>query len=232
MYFWSVSRLETKIAMIPSQNDFRQNAVSILSRRATLRLMGMGAASAALPSVLQGCVTRQAQGQPTPSVLNQPLDLITKEIPQTKERIPAIGLGTFMTFDVKPDRPRDHLREVLRQFQASGGQMIDVSPLYGLSEVNVGEFARTLGMTNNVLIVNKVWATGGFLGDRSHAQKQFDQSLKRLSRDRLDVMQVHSLVNVDVMLPLLRTWKQEGKVRYVGITHHESVYYGANRAVD
>jgi diketogulonate reductase-like aldo/keto reductase len=73
----------------------------------------------------------------------------------------------------------------------------------------------------------KVWATGQFLGDRSQAQRQFEQSLKRLSRDRIDVMQVHSLVNVDVMLPLLRAWKQEGRIRYVGITHHEPIYFGA-----
>lgn len=196
-----------------------------LSRRTTLRLMGLGAASTVIPVVLNGCGAEQAQGQaPAPS---QPSQLITKEIPRTKERVPAIGLGTFMTFDVKPDQSRDNLREVLRRFQAAGGRMIDVSPLYGLSEVNVGEFARTLGITNNLFIANKVWATGEFLGDRSQAQRQFEQSLKRLSRDRIDTMQVHSLVNVDVMLPLLRAWKQEGRIRYVGITHHEPLYFGA-----
>lgn len=213
--------------MIPTQSNAVPNPSSAaLSRRTTLRLMGLGAASTVIFSTLPGCGTRQAQGQTSPG-LNQPSDLITKEIPQTKERVPAIGLGTFMTFDVKPDQSRENLREVMRRFQAAGGRVLDVSPLYGLSEVNVGEFAAALGMTKNLFITNKVWATGEFLGDRSQAQKQFDQSLKRLSRDRLDVMQVHSLVNVDVMLPLLRTWKQEGKVRYVGITHHEAVYYGA-----
>jgi diketogulonate reductase-like aldo/keto reductase len=199
-----------------------------VSRRTALKLTGMSAASA-----LGICTTKDAQvqasqldsaiaqGPPTAS------NLITKEIPKTKEQVPAIGLGTFMTFDVKPDQSRDNLREVMRRFQSEGGRMIDVSPLYGLSEVNVGEFAKILGMTNNLFIANKVWATGEFLGDRSQAQRQFDQSLKRLSRDRLDAMQVHSLVNVDVMLPLLRAWKQDGKIRYVGVTHHEPLYFGA-----
>jgi diketogulonate reductase-like aldo/keto reductase len=203
----------------------------LLSRRTALKLTGLSAASAIITSALGNCNSKEAQATPKDSQLAQtppiPANLITKEIPQTKERIPAIGLGTFMTFDVKPDQSRDNLREVMRRFQAGGGRMIDVSPLYGLSEVNVGEFASTLGMTNNLFIANKVWATGEFLGDRSQAQRQFEQSLKRLSRDRIDAMQVHSLVNVDVMLPLLRAWKQEGRIRYVGITHHEPVYFAA-----
>jgi diketogulonate reductase-like aldo/keto reductase len=201
---------------------------SSISRRTALKLTGLSAASAVITSAFGN--RSSAEAQTVPSDTQTPLDpssLITKEIPQTKERIPEIGLGTFMTFDVKSDQPRDNLREVMRRFQASGGRMIDVSPLYGLSKVNVGEFARTLGMTSNLFIANKVWATGEFLGDRTSAQRQFEQSLKRLSRDRIEAMQVHSLVNVDVMLPLLRLWKQESRIRYVGITHHEPVYFAA-----
>ncbi len=201
---------------------------SLVSRRKTLRFMGLGAAATVIPAVFGAC-DASSQGQASP-LLSQssdliPADLITKEIPRTAERVPAIGLGTFLTFDVLENQPRDNLQEVMRRFWEQGGRMIDVSPLYGRSEVNVGEFARSLGMTNNLFIANKVWATGEYLGDRSQAQRQFEQSLQRLSRDRMDAMQVHSLVNVDVMLPLLRAWKQEGRVRYVGITHHEPVYF-------
>jgi diketogulonate reductase-like aldo/keto reductase len=196
-----------------------------LSRRTTLQLMGFGAATAVLPSVLNACGAKQIQGRTALAISNQDSEVIAKEIPRTKEQVPAIGLGTFLTFDVMANQPRDHLREVMRRFWEQGGRMIDVSPLYGMSEVNVGEFASAIGITNNLFIANKVWATGEYLGDRSQAQHQFEQSLKRLSRDRMDAMQVHSLVNVDVMLPLLRAWKQEGRLRYVGITHHEPVYY-------
>jgi diketogulonate reductase-like aldo/keto reductase len=193
-----------------------------LSRRRTLRLMGLGAASTVIPSVLNGCGSGQAQAPP--SALNQSSELITKEIPRTKERIPAIGLGTFLTFDVLSNQPRDNIQQVMRRFIDAGGRQIDVSPLYGMSEVNVGEFAKALGVTDSLFITNKIWATGEYLSDRSHAQRQLEQSMKRLSRDRIDAMQVHTLVNVEVIVPLLKAWKQEGRIRYVGVTHHEALY--------
>jgi diketogulonate reductase-like aldo/keto reductase len=113
----------------------------------------------------------------------------------------------------------------MRRFWEEGGRTIDVSPLYGMSEANVGEFAQQLGIGNDLFIANKIWATGQYLGDRSQAQSQFERSLQNLSRDRIDLMQVHSLVNVDVIIPLLQEWKQEGRIRYLGVTHHEPVYY-------
>jgi diketogulonate reductase-like aldo/keto reductase len=195
-----------------------------LSRRNVLQLMGLGAASATIPAVLHGC-TNRVQGQASPPASNRTSSLITKEIPRTKERVPAIGLGTFLTFDVLSDRSRDNIGQVIRRFWDGGGRLLDVSPLYGMSEVNVGEFAKALGIADKLFITNKVWATGEYLGDRSQAQQQFDRSLQRLSRDRLDAMQVHSLVNVDTMLPLLKEWKQAGKIRYVGVTHHEMALY-------
>ncbi len=193
-----------------------------LSRRNALKIIGLGAASAAIPSVLN---SHGIQAQTSPPTLNQSSELITKEIPRTKERIPAIGMGTFLTFDVLKKQPRANIQQVMRRFWEGGGRTIDVSPLYGMSEVNVGEFARELGITNNLFITNKVWATGEYLGDRSQAQRQFEQSLQRLARDRLDLLQVHSLVNVDIMLPLLKEWKQGGRIRYVGVTHHEMPLY-------
>jgi hypothetical protein len=113
---------------------------SKMPRRTALKLTGLSATSAIVTSVLGSCGARAEQRQTSQPIAQSPSSLITKEIPQTKERIPAIGLGTFMTFDVKPDQSRENLREVLQRFQAGGGRMIDVSPLYGLSEANVGEF--------------------------------------------------------------------------------------------
>ncbi|HIK13796.1 MAG TPA: aldo/keto reductase [Leptolyngbyaceae cyanobacterium M33_DOE_097] len=205
----------------------RPNPERSLSRRTTLRLMGLGAVSTVIPTVVNGCGIRVAQGQASSPVQNQASDLLMKEIPRTKERIPAIGMGTFLTFDVLQNQPRNNLQQVMRRFWENGGRMIDVSPLYGMSEVNVGEFAETLGFTDELLIANKIWATGDYLGDRSHAQQQFEQSLKRLSRDRLDLLQVHSLVNVEMMVPLLKEWKQENKIRYIGVTHHDLPLYAA-----
>jgi len=224
-----IDRPQPKFPMKRPLNSAIQAAV--MSRRKAIKLVGLSAATVAVsPLALSSCQSAQSQpGQnATPksqSQRNSTSEILLKEIPQTKEQVPAIGMGTFLTFDVKSDQPRNHLQQVMSRFRDAGGRMIDVSPLYGMSEVNVGEFASTLGITNNLFIANKVWATGEYLGDRSQATRQFEQSLKRLSRDRLDAMQVHSLVNVDAMLPLLRAWKQEGRVRYVGITHHEPVYF-------
>jgi diketogulonate reductase-like aldo/keto reductase len=208
----------------------RPGAERSLSRRTTLRLMGLGAAGAALPVVMHGG-GMPAQGQAASSTPSQPSaqpsDLLMKAIPRTNEKIPAVGMGTFLTFDVLENQPRNQIQQVMRRFREQGGRMIDVSPLYGRSEVNVGECAEALGLTRDLFIANKVWATGDYLGDRSHAQRQFEQSLQRLSRDRLDLLQVHSLVNVEMMIPLLREWKQENKIRYIGVTHHDLPLYAA-----
>lgn len=210
-------------------NDYSRPAIRrIVSRRSALGLLGFGAAAAALtPTVFKAQAENQTQNQPSQPAPNQPSQIITKEIPRTKEKLPAIGLGTFMTFDVLSNQPRDHLQQVMRRFWNAGGRQIDVSPLYGMSEVNVGEFARALGLTNDLFITNKTWATGEYLSDPSQAQRQLEQSMKRLSRDRIDAMQVHTLVNVEAIVPLLKTWKKEGRIRYVGVTHHDPLYFAA-----
>jgi diketogulonate reductase-like aldo/keto reductase len=78
-----------------------------------------------------------------------------------------------------------------------------------------------------MFITNKIWSTGEFLADESHARRSLEQSMQRLWRNKIDVMQVHSLVNVDVIVPILRAWKQEGRIRYFGVTHHELPYFPA-----
>ena len=153
--------------------------------------------------------------------------LIARKLPRSDERLPAVGLGTYLTFDVLPGKPRGHLKEVMRRFYEGGGRVVDTSPLYGMSEISVGDFASAMGVTDELFITNKVWTTGEYLGDDSHARRSLEQSKQRLWREKLDVMQVHSLVNVDIMVPLLNAWKQEGRIRNVGVTHHELPYFGA-----
>jgi diketogulonate reductase-like aldo/keto reductase len=186
-----------------------------VSRRAVLKILGVGAAAAFIPGAF-GVRSTLAQASQ---------QVITRAIPRTGEVVPAVGLGTFMTFDVTPGQPREHLREVVRRFWEGGGRVIDTSPLYGLSEVSVGDFATALGIARDLFITNKTWATGEWLGDKSQALRQLTQSMARLWRDQIDVMQVHSLVNVDVILPILRAWKQEGRISYLGVTHHEVPYF-------
>lgn len=183
-------------------------------RRSFLKAAGAGAVLAAA-----GPATGPAAAAATTG------DIISRVVPSTGERVPALGLGTFMTFDQWPDTPRDNLREVVRRFWAGGGRVIDTSPLYGLAEANVGEFTTALGVNRAMFVTNKVWTTGPYLNNDSHAVAQRDQSLARLGRDQLDVVQVHNLVAPEMHIPTLRRWKEAGKIRLLGITHHDPMYY-------
>lgn len=186
------------------------------ARRDFMKALGIGAAATALPASLLTATNAHAQAS----------DIITKKIPRTGEVIPAIGLGTYLTFDLLPGQPRENIREVLKRFWEGGGRVIDTSPLYGTGEISIGDFATALGIGNDIFITNKVWSTGEFLADDSHARRSLEQSMQRLWREKIDVMQVHSLVNVDQILPVLANWKKEGRIRYFGVTHHELPYFG------
>ncbi|HMK43538.1 MAG TPA: aldo/keto reductase [Dissulfurispiraceae bacterium] len=186
------------------------------SRRDFLKTAGFGFAAVLASG---GLLKTPAEAQTS--------DIITKKIFRTGETLPAIGLGTYLTFDVIPGQPREFIREVIRRFWEGGGRVIDTSPLYGTGEISVGDFATALGITDRMFVTNKIWSTGEFLADESHANRSLEQSMQRLWRSRIDVMQVHSLVNVDVIIPILRGWKKEGKIRYLGVTHHELPYFSA-----
>ncbi len=193
-------------------------SITNFGRRQAMKLMGAAAGAAALPVLSVPAHAQARATRETPQV-------ITRTVPRTNEVLPAIGLGTFLVWDVLPGQPRDHLREVLQRFWEGGGRVVDTSPLYGSGEVSLGDFAAALGINDQLFVANKIWSTGQFLGDPSHAAQSLQQSKLRLWRDKLDVMQCHSLVNVDIVLPLLKVWKKEGQVRYVGITHHDPEYF-------
>lgn len=183
------------------------------SRRSVIKAAGATALSASL-----------ATGASAASATDRS-ELLWRTIPSTGERVPAIGLGTFMTFDRWTHLPRADLRTVLGDFWAAGGRVVDVSPLYGLSETNVGEFSRAMGINRDMFVSNKLWATGPYLNNDSHSVAQRDESLSRLDRDQLDVVQVHNVVAPEMQIPVLRRWKAEGKIRMLGITHHDQMYY-------
>src|SRR5688572_5818281 len=152
---------------------------------------------------------------------------IMKSARRLRESLPAIGLGTFLAFDRLPGEPREDLEAVMRQFWDAGGRVVDTSPLYGMGEVNVGNLAAKLGATDQLFIANKIWSTGEYLGDRSHAQRSLETSMQRLWRKQIDVMMCHSLVNADIVVPLLQAWRGEGRIRYAGVSHHELPAFAA-----
>jgi aryl-alcohol dehydrogenase-like predicted oxidoreductase len=142
--------------------------------------------------------------------------LLTRPIPRTGERIPVIGMGTWQTFDADPAAAaRGELARVLERFAALGGTVVDSSPMYGRSESVVGALAGQLGMRDRLFLATKVWTEG-----RARGVAQMDESYRRLGVTRLDLMQVHNLVDVETHLETLAEWKAAGRVRYVGITHY------------
>lgn len=164
-------------------------------------------------------------GMPLPSIARSGPTPLLRAIPKTGERIPAIGLGTFETFDITPGAPRGHVREVIRLFYEAGGRVVDTSPLYGTSEANVGDFVTDLGIGEDLFITNKTWTTGEYLSDNSHSEAQLMRSRERLWRTVMDVQQVHSLENHDQVLYWLKQKRDAGAVRYIGATQWSPEYY-------
>lgn len=204
--------------------NLNQTLGAAVCRRDVIKMMGLGLAAAALPvGMLAG--TREATAMP--GVAEQAAgEIIMKTIGSTGERVPAVGMGSYLVFDTIPGDDRENLREVMKRFYDGGGRVIDTSPLYGSGEISVGDFATALGINDKLFIANKIWSTGDYLFDDSHAVRSLEESRRRLWRQQFDVMQVHSLTNVAVILPILKAWKNEGHIKYVGITHHEPPYFG------
>ncbi len=137
--------------------------------------------------------------------------------------IPVIGLGTWQTFDVgRGAAERLPLEEVLRVFVVLGGSLIDTSPMYGSSEEVVGDLASRLSVHPKLFFAGKVWTAGKAAGI-----KQMDLSKQHLHVKRIDLMQVHNLVDVTTHLDTLTLWKREGYVRYIGVTHYAAGYHDA-----
>ena len=147
--------------------------------------------------------------------------IVRKPVPKTGETLPAIGLGTWQTFDVGASRSaREPLKNVLREFVRLGGSVIDSSPMYGKSESVTGDLAAELGVQKQIFLATKVWISGREAGIR-----QMEESFTRLRTQRMDLMQVHNLVDYRTHLATLRAWREQGKVRYIGVTHYtESAY--------
>jgi len=139
-----------------------------------------------------------------------------RRIPSSGEMLPVIGVGTWRTFDVgrRPEE-RAPLAEVLRLLFEAGDSVIDTSPMYGAAEGVVGDLLANAGTRDKAFIATKVWTSG-----RAAGVEQMTRSLQLLRTDRVELMQVHNLLDWRAHLPTLRAWKQEGRIRYLGITHY------------
>lgn len=142
--------------------------------------------------------------------------MITRKIPSTGEQVPAVGIGSYSTFDVADS---SKVRPVLERFLALGGRVIDSSPMYGRAETAIGEMLaalrKTTPATPQPFLATKVWTTG-----KREGIAQMTSSMQKLGTARLDLMQIHNLVDWKTHLATLREWKAAGTIRYLGITHY------------
>jgi len=175
-----------------------------MTRREAAKLIGGTAAAVVLP------ITTQAAAESS--------TMLTRMIPSSGETLPVIGLGTWRAFDVDLTSDiRRQLEEVLSLFVKLGERGVDSSPMYGRAEEVIGELTAALGIRERLFLATKVWTRG-----RENGIESIERSMALLRTNRIDLMQVHNLLDVHTHLATLRQWKEQGRIRYIGVTHYNS----------
>ncbi len=181
-----------------------------ISRRQAAKLIGATATSALLPG---GAIRLFATGEAARPIL--------RAIPSTGEKLPVIGLGSALTFDVRGAAQEAAVREVLSAFVKLGGKLIDTSPAYGNAESLIGDLAYKAGLTKSLFIATKIWTRS-----KPEGIAQMERSLQRFRTRTLDLVQVHNLADVDREMGAQNEFKAKGKIRYTGMTHSERKGHG------
>jgi aryl-alcohol dehydrogenase-like predicted oxidoreductase len=166
-----------------------------------------GSVAAGVGTVLAGVLpTARPAAAETPASL----PLISKPIPSSGERLPAIGLGT----DAFRADVRDAIRDEIKRMTELGGSVIDTAASYGDSEAIIGDALSSLGTRDKVFLATKLGGGGfGVTGADS-----LERSMQRLKTRRIDLLQVHNLNGVATLIPMMQEWKKAQKIRYIGIT--------------
>lgn len=190
--------------------DMTKGKINEMTRREAARLIGGSAAGLLLPI-----------GASRAWAANESSTMLMRAIPSSDEKIPVIGLGTYRAFDFDPNsEARKQLEEVMSLFVKLGGKAVDSSPMYGRAEEVIGDIAAKLGLRDSLFLATKVWTRGKQAGIES-----MERSGARFKTKRIDVMQVHNLVDTETHLGTMREWKAQGRLRYIGITHYNSSAY-------
>lgn len=179
----------------------------MMTRRDCLRLSAAALALAARPGL--------------PWAADGPAGLISRAIPGTGERLPAVGLGSSASFArIAGEGDAGRVRDVLETFVREGGTVFDTAPAYGTAEEVAARIAREAGLDRKLFWATKVNVAGrgGGRADPAAARAQIDRSLARLGRPAIDLVQVHNLGDVPTQLGLLREYRDAGRVRYIGVT--------------
>jgi diketogulonate reductase-like aldo/keto reductase len=181
-----------------------------ISRRQAAKLIGATSAGLLLPI-----------GASRVFAASESTEMMKRAIPGSGEKLPVIGLGTWQTFDVgSSEADRAPLEQVLSSLVKLGGRVVDSSPMYGRSEEVIGDLATKLHLQEKLFLATKVWTHGQQTGIES-----MERSFARFKTKRIDLMQVHNLVDVSTHLQTMREWKAQSRIRYIGVTHYnESAY--------
>lgn len=188
----------------------------MITRREYLKLtMALGATAALPPSLLWA-----GSG-------DEELEMITRTVPSSGEALPVIGLGSSATFSQEASSEDvAALRNVLQELVANGGQVFDTAPAYGASEAVAGRLANELGITDELFWATKLNVAGrGGDADREEARAQVETSFERVGKDPIDLIQVHNVAAVDTQLDVLKAYREEGRVRHIGVTNTFSGRY-------
>jgi len=170
-----------------------------IDRRQALRLL----AAAGAASLAGGQAVAEETGG----------SIVTRAIPSSGELLPVVGLGSWRTFNVGNDaEARAECVDVMRQFFAHGGRLIDCSPMYGSSQATIGYGLERLGRPAALFSAEKVWTSG------ANGAAQIEETRKLWGVERFDLLQVHNLQDWQAHLPLLLEMKAHGALRYVGVT--------------
>src|SRR4029077_14843516 len=191
---------------MPSLDTTTERTIQMTRREAT-RLLGVSAAGLCLPV---GGSHGQAKAESS--------TMLTRAIPSSGEKVPVVGLGTWQAFDVDlTSDNRRQLGDVLSIFVKLGGRVIDTSAMYCRAGGGIGELTTALGIQDKIFLATKVWTRG-----KENGIKSMERSMALLRAKRIDLMQVHNLVDAQTQLATLREWKAQGRIRYLGVTHYEA----------
>lgn len=188
-----------------------------LSRREAIALGVTVAVAAATRGALAAgtaAAADAASGADAPAV-------ITRRIPSSGEALPVVGLGTNNYSPTTPEE-RAARRAVVERLPQLGGRVIDTAPAYRQSESVLGELIAEIGNRERLFVATKVTAADG---DRAGGIAMLEESFRRLRVSHVDLMQVHNLIGVDTLLPVLAEWKKEGRIGHLGITTSSARQY-------
>lgn len=185
-----------------------------------MTLSGMSRRQAMTAGILAGVGAAMFRSSGAGATAARELPLITRPIPSTGERLAAVGLGTNRYSVSAPDELAAR-REVLRRLPELGAAVVDTARAYGQSETVIGRLVAEIGNRSQLFLATKT----PIRGDVSQGDAVVAESLRRLQTETVDLMQLHNLHGVDELVPVLRGWKDRGRIRYVGVTTSSAFQY-------